>query len=148
MRRVLLALLVLLAACSSSAKHNTASPSTRHADNATTTTTTAKRASSTRVVLTTIASGLNSPVAIAWRAHDPRPYVAEQPGRVRIVANGRALPTPVLSLPVSHGNEQGLLGLTFSSDGTKLYVDYTDPTGDSHIVEYTMRGDIADPASR
>ena len=71
-------------------------------------------------------------------------YVAEQPGRVRVIdANGHPLPTPVLSIKVSGGNEQGLLGLTFSADGTKLYVDYTDPKGDTHVDEYTMRGDVA-----
>jgi glucose/arabinose dehydrogenase len=44
---------------------------------------------------------------------------------------------------VSHSNEQGLLGATFSPDGTRLYVDYTDPAGDTHVDEYTMNGDIA-----
>jgi glucose/arabinose dehydrogenase len=102
-----------------------------------------------RVRLESVASGLKSPVALAWRNGDARMYVAEQGGRVRIVGtNGRALATPVLSIDVSDGNEQGLLGLDFSRDGTKLYVDYTDPQGDSHIVEYTMRGDVADTATR
>ncbi len=76
-------------------------------------------------------------------------YVAEQGGRVRIVGtNGRAVATPVLSIDVSHGNEQGLLGLDFSRNGTKLYVDYTDPAGDTHVVEYTMRGEVADTVTR
>ena len=35
---------------------------------------------------------------------------------------------------MSGGNEQGLLGLVFSPDGTKLYVDYTDPNGDTRVV--------------
>ena len=67
---------------------------------------------------------------------------------MRLVDNGRVLPTPVLSLAVSHGNEQGLLGIAFSPDGTKLYVDYTDPAGDTHVDEYTMNGDVADTARR
>jgi glucose/arabinose dehydrogenase len=76
-------------------------------------------------------------------------YVAEQGGRVRIIdANARPVATPVLSIDVSHGNEQGLLGLDFSRDGTKLYIDYTDPKGDTHVVEYTMRGDVANPATK
>ena len=39
-----------------------------------------------------------------------------------------SLPHRVLDLrgQVSDGNEQGLLGLTFSPDGTQLYVDFTD----------------------
>src|SRR4029079_9747302 len=102
-----------------------------------------------RVRLESVASGLESPVALAWRKGDARMYVAEQGGRVRIVGtNGRVVATPVLSIDVSHGNEQGLLGLDFSRNGTKLYVDYTDPGGDPHVVEYTMRGDVADTATR
>jgi glucose/arabinose dehydrogenase len=102
-----------------------------------------------RVRLESVASGLVSPVALAWRAGDARMYVAEQGGHVRTVdTNGRILATPVLSIDVSHGNEQGLLGLDFSRDGTKLYVDYTDPSGDTHVVEYTMRGNRADTATR
>ena len=76
-------------------------------------------------------------------------YVAEQPGRVRVVdANGDALAhAGALAQRSRDGNEQGLLGLTFSADGTKLYVDYTDPKGDTHVDEYTMRGDVAVAAS-
>jgi glucose/arabinose dehydrogenase len=54
----------------------------------------------------------------------------------------------VLSVAVSHGNEQGLLGLVFSLDGSHLYIDYTDPSGDTHVDEYAMRGDVADSSSR
>jgi glucose/arabinose dehydrogenase len=97
-----------------------------------------------RVGLTKVASGLSSPVDVAWRKGDPRMYVAEQTGRVSIVdTNGHRLATPVLTVAVSDGNEQGLLGLTFSPDGTKLYIDDTDPKGDTHVVEYTMQGDRA-----
>jgi glucose/arabinose dehydrogenase len=45
--------------------------------------------------------------------------------------------------------EQGLLGLAFALDGTKLYVDYTDLSGNSHVDEYTLGADeVADPASK
>jgi glucose/arabinose dehydrogenase len=97
--------------------------------------------------LTAVASGLQSPVAIAWRQNDSKMYVAEQGGDVVAVANGAIAPAKVLTVAVSHANEQGLLGLAFSPDGTKLYVDYTDPVGDTRVVEYTMRGDVADAAS-
>ena len=75
-------------------------------------------------------------------------YVAEQGGTVRVVDDGHVVGPAVLQVAVSHGDEQGLLGLTFSPDGSTLYVDYTDPRGDSHIVEYTMRGRVANIASR
>ena len=92
--------------------------------------------SSVSLALTTVATGLSSPVALAWRHNDARMYVVEQGGKVRLVdTNGTLVTTPVLSLTgLSTGNEEGLLGLTFSSDGTKMYVDYTDSTGDIHIV--------------
>jgi glucose/arabinose dehydrogenase len=102
-----------------------------------------------RVALAPVASGLDSPVALAWREGDARLYVAEQSGRVRVVGtDGRLAPTEVLSISVSGGNEQGLLGIVFSPNGNQLYVDYTDPQGDSHVVEYTMRGDVADTSTR
>jgi glucose/arabinose dehydrogenase len=77
-------------------------------------------------------------------------FVAEQSGRVRIVdANGKLAPAPVLNVgPLSRGNEEGLLGLTFSLDGSKLYVDYTDPSNNTHIDEYTMRGDTVVASTR
>jgi glucose/arabinose dehydrogenase len=103
---------------------------------------------SVRVRLTEVASGLESPVDFATRKGDDRFYVAEQGGRVRIIEDGKPLARPVLDVAVSNGNEQGLLGLTFSRDGSKLYVDYTDPDGNTNVDEYTMRGDAADTGTR
>jgi glucose/arabinose dehydrogenase len=99
--------------------------------------------------LTRIAS-LSQPEAMAVRAGDSALYIAEKRGRVRAVRNGTVDPTPVLdiSADVSTGTEQGLLGLAFSPDGARLYVDYTDTSGDTRIVEYTMAGGQVDPASR
>ena len=48
---------------------------------------------------------------------------------------------------VSTGGEQGLLGLAFSPDGGRLYVNYTDPAGDTRIVEYAFADGRADPGS-
>jgi glucose/arabinose dehydrogenase len=121
-----------------------ATPTTRKPTAATAPpTTVAPNISAARVITQQVAAGLDSPVAVAWRKGDARMFVAEQHGRVRIVDNGRLLPTPVVTIPVSTGNEQGLLGIAFSPDGTKLYVDYTDPAGDSHVDEYTMSGNVA-----
>ncbi len=104
------------------------------------------------VKLAVVVSGLESPVAVAWRAHDPHMFVAEQSGRVRVVdAEGRLSPTAVLTVgPLSHDNEEGLLGMTFSRDGSKLYVDYTDPDDDTHVDEYTMSSEAETviPSSR
>ena len=38
------------------------------------------------------------------------------------------------------GGERGLLGLTFSPDGTLLYVHYSDTDGNTQVDQYTMRG--------
>jgi glucose/arabinose dehydrogenase len=159
-RSLLLAALLAAAACSSShpnaAQPSTPTPPTSPAPRTTTTVSTSAttRPASTDLAavglaLQPVVSGLDGPVALAWRAHDPRMYIAEQTGRVRIVnADGTVAAQPVLTVAVSHGNEQGLLGLTFSPDGTKLYASYTDPNGDTNIVEYHMRGDVADPSTR
>lgn len=126
-----------------------AATTTTGAAPSTTTTVPAPDLDAVRVRLTEVASGLDRPVALAFRAGDPRRYVAEQSGRVRVVGpDGTVAPEPLLEVPVSDGNEQGLLGLTFSPDGGELYVHYTDPDGDSHVDEYTMAGDAPDPASR
>src|SRR6476646_3170213 len=101
-----------------------------------------------RVKLRTVATGLSSPVALAWQAGRPSPiYVAEQGGTVVAVANGHIVRT-VLHLAVSQGSERGLLGLVFSRDGSKLYIDHTDTRGDIRIAEYRMHDGVANAASR
>ncbi len=98
--------------------------------------------------LVQVATGLTNPVALAWRVGDgARMYVAEQAGHVRIVSQGHIVST-ALNIPVGSGNERGLLGLAFSRNGTKMYVDYTDATGDINVVEYTMNGNVANLATR
>ena len=90
-----------------------------------------------RAKLTEVAS-LDGPVAMAVRPGEPGFYVAEKSGRVRRLVDGRVVERPVLdlSLQVSRGYEQGLLGLAWSPDGRFLYVNYTDTDGDTRVVEY------------
>ena len=96
-----------------------------------------------RVKVTRVAT-LSQPVAMAVRAGDPELYVAQKGGQVRTLGG-----TTVLDLggQVSTGSEQGLLGLVFSPDGRQLYVNYTDRSGDTHVVEYGFGGGRADPAT-
>jgi glucose/arabinose dehydrogenase len=103
-----------------------------------------------RVQLTTLASGLDQPLALAVRRGDAALYVAEKTGRIRVVRDGRLDPEPYLDLSseVSGGSEQGLLGLAFDPSGERLVVDYTDRSGDTHVDEYALRGGRPDPASR
>ena len=101
-------------------------------------------------------AGVDSPTAMAVRANDDAIYVAEKTGRVRVVPKGQtaspgavaAAPVLDLSSQVSTGSEQGLLGLTFSADGNKLYVDYTDAKGNTQVVEYGFANGKADLGSR
>jgi glucose/arabinose dehydrogenase len=103
----------------------------------------------TRVKLVKVMSGLSTPIALAWRRTDPATmYVAQQGGTVVRVKNGKKV-GKALTISVSPGGERGLLGLAFSNDGTKMYVDYTDPgNGDIKIAEYTMNGAVANTATR
>ncbi|HEY5076804.1 MAG TPA: PQQ-dependent sugar dehydrogenase [Acidimicrobiia bacterium] len=155
--------LALVGACSSGSATKTTSPVPLPPTSSVPTTSTTARPgpsstrpastpnlASVRVALTPVVSGLASPIALAWRAHDTHMFVAEQRGRVRIVdANGHLSPTPVLTVgPLSSRNEEGLLGITFSPDGSKLYVDYTDPANNTHVDEYAMRGEQAVASTR
>jgi glucose/arabinose dehydrogenase len=101
-----------------------------------------------------VASGLSSPVHLTAPAGDARLFVVEQPGRIRVVAGGRLLPTPFLDLTdrVRSGGERGLLSVAFhpryASNGL-LFVNYTDRGGDTRIERYRVGAhrDRADPAS-
>ncbi len=81
--------------------------------------------------------------AMAARPGDTAVYVAEQVGRVWAVRDGRLEHRPVLDVrgQVASGGERGLLGLTFSRDGGKLYVNYTNVWGYTVVFEYPMRAD-------
>jgi glucose/arabinose dehydrogenase len=98
--------------------------------------------------LTQVAT-VTQPVDMAVRAGDDALYVVEKTGRVRAVRGGSLDPTAVLDLSgqVSTGSEQGLLGLAFAPDGGHLYVDYTDTSGNTRIVEYAFAGGRADPST-
>jgi glucose/arabinose dehydrogenase len=93
---------------------------------------------------------LEQPLAMAIRRGDPALYVAQKTGAVVRIVDGRVDPARVLDLggEVSLGSEQGLLGLAFSPDGRFLYVNYTDTNGDTHVTEFAMGGDRADPSTR
>ena len=107
------------------------------------------------VGLETVVQGLAFPVWLSSPPGDPRLFVVEKGGRVVIVEDGALLPEPFLDLrgQVSTGNEQGLLSLVFHPDyaaNGRFFVDFTDPGGDTRIVEYRVSAgdpDRADPGS-
>ena len=97
--------------------------------------------------LVRVVSGLERPTYATQAPGEPRRlYVVEQPGRIRVVENGRLRAAPFLDLGAqveSGGNEQGLLGLAFSPayarDGT-FYVNYSlRGEGDTIVARYRAR---------
>jgi glucose/arabinose dehydrogenase len=74
-----------------------------------------------------------------------RVFVVEQTGRIRVIRDGRTLPTPFLDLRelVSCCGEQGLLSMAFPPDYAatrRFYVYYTDRNGDTRVVEFRRSG--------
>ena len=94
---------------------------------------------SIRITLTQIAK-LDQPLDLAVRKGVSGFYIAEKGGRVQYLAAPGAAPAKVLDISrvVATGGEQGLLGITFSPDGSKLYVYFTKPDGDGRLEELTM----------
>ena len=86
------------------------------------------------------------PIALASRPGSESLYLATKTGQVHEIAvNGdqASVVRTILDLDgqVSGRNEQGLLGLTFSPDGSTLYVDYTDVNGDTVVGGQIFDGD-------
>ena len=84
--------------------------------------------------LAPVATGLGFPLHLTAPPGDPRLFVVEKGGAIRIVKDGVLLPAPFLDLSgqVSTGDEQGLLGLAFDpeySASGRFVVHYTDPAG-------------------
>lgn len=101
-----------------------------------------------------VARGIDQPVYLTSPAGDPRLFVVEQPGRIRIFANGRMLAEPFLDIAerVGFGGERGLLSVAFPADYARtglFYVNYTDRHGDTRVERYATTHDAnrADPAS-
>jgi glucose/arabinose dehydrogenase len=88
-----------------------------------------------KVKLEPVVTGVNTPLAMVQPKGDPRKFVIEQWGRVRIIdADGNLLPTPFLDIRNRIVNqwadfdERGLLGIAFDPDfatNGKFYVSYS-----------------------
>ncbi len=106
--------------------------------------------------LKTVVEGLQAPTYLTHAGDGSgRLYVTEQPGRVRIIEQGRLLDTPFLDIVGrvgSQGNEQGLLSIAFSPQFAQdrlVYANYTDRRGATIVSRFVVRADglSADPAS-
>jgi glucose/arabinose dehydrogenase len=121
-----------------------------------TSTSTASASGSFSIALQALVDGLERPTYLT-DAGDDRLFVVEQPGRIRIIANGQLLDQPFLDitdLVLSTGNEQGLFSVAFSPDyqtSRRFFIDYTRQSdGATVIARYTVSDNdpnAADPAS-
>lgn len=92
------------------------------------------------VKLAKVVDGLDSPLYVTQPVGDPRLFVVEQTGRIRIVKDGSLADKPFadLSGEISSGGERGLLSIAFHpkfAENGLLYADYTDRNGDTRVVE-------------
>ncbi len=111
-------------------------------------------ATATGLALEPVVSGLESPLHLVSPPGDPRLFIVEQPGRIRVVERGALLPRPFLDLTsrVRYGGERGLLSVAFhpryGANGL-FFVNYTDRRGDTRVERYRVSRDPnrADPGS-
>ena len=100
------------------------------------------------VAAQTVATGFDQPVLLTSPPGDPRLFVVEKTGRIRIIDKGGLQPAPFLDLTssISTASEQGLLGLAFHpafAGNQRFFVYFTDPRGTITVAE----GSATDPAS-
>ncbi len=73
--------------------------------------------------------------------------IAEQDGTIVAVHGASRRTILDFSDRISSGGEQGLLGLAFNREGTRLYVNYTDRDGDTRVVEVAMPREGEEPVT-
>ena len=87
-------------------------------------------------------ASFEQPVDLAWRAGDTTAFIVERVGRVTPLRDGTAGAAVLDITDLTEGEgERGLLGLTFSPDGSRAYVNHTDNDGDTVIAEYVVGAD-------
>ncbi len=97
-------------------------------------------------------SGLTEPTLVTAPAGDPRLFIVERAGRIRIADGESILATPFLDIHtrVSTSGERGLFGLAFAPDFASsglFYVYYTDtPLGRSVISRFRLLAGETDRA--
>ena len=101
-----------------------------------------------------VAAGLNVPLYLTAPPGDPRLFIVEKSGTIRIVRDEGLLATAFLDLSsqVSNIGEQGLLGMAFDPDYAttgRFVVHYSDLAGNTVLSRFQVSPDpdLADPAS-
>jgi glucose/arabinose dehydrogenase len=103
-------------------------------------------AAASGVAIEEVATGLDQPLWVAPSATgDGKLYVAEQPGRIRVVdADGSVEAAPFLDIVdrVSAGGERGLLGFAFPANfgrgNAVAYVHYSNRDGDTTLSSFRL----------
>ena len=101
--------------------------------------------------VSTVATGLTGAVAMET-ARDGRIFVCEQTGALRVIRNGKLLPTPFVTLSVDSRWERGLIGVTVDPNFDSspfVYVCYVAKEPYTHhvISRFAANGDIAQAGS-
>ncbi len=92
--------------------------------------------------LEVVGTGFSTPIFIDAPAGDDRLFVVQKGGTIKVVDGGAV--SNFLTISVSGGSEQGLLGMAFHPDyasNGRFFVHYTDGAGDNRIVEYAVSAD-------
>lgn len=90
------------------------------------------------LTLEEVATGLDSPVLVTAPEGDPRRFILEQGGRVRMLSDGELSTYLDLSERVTSGGERGLLGLAFHpefAENGRLFVHYSGQDGRTVLAE-------------
>jgi glucose/arabinose dehydrogenase len=112
----------------------------------------------TALALELVTGDVEEPVLVTAPSGDPRLFIVEKHGRIRIFKDGALLATPFLDIDGRvqsnpAGNEQGLLGLAFHPDyasNGRFFVYYTNSDADEAISEFQVSDtdpDLADADS-
>lgn len=99
---------------------------------------------------TEIAGGLATPIAMTAHPGAGEAYLATKDGRVWLLREGSLDPNPVLDLAdrVRNEGEQGLLGMALHPvDQSRLFVHYSDRSGDTVVSEFALAGGVGDASS-
>lgn len=86
-----------------------------------------------------VATGLEQPLFATAPIGDPRLFIVEKGGLIKVLQNGTVQPTPFLDLSASVNTEgeRGLLGMAFDPDfsnNRRFYVNYIDRTTLNTVV--------------
>ena len=97
----------------------------------------------------------SSPIHLTAPLNDPRVFVAERGGAIRIVENGVVLPTPFLTIPnVDTDGERGLMSIAFAPDYASsglfyVFVSLEGSPSTLNVLQFQVTGNpyIANPTA-